>query len=355
MVKGLTYEISRHGQMIIAIVFILFILMLVLPFLPGMIELVKKEDADPLFISMNYKRSPRYLGNSFRNILQDAIKTIHGKTGFYDVHLSKKEQIEIRPSSAVASGRQINHLVLVRGDLFSDSHVQFNKEIHVVGNAAIGPNNVVQALSADGNVAVGDGTLVRRWLDAEGDIDIAPNCHLGISVSAGGQMKLSGNCFFHRLFAMPIVTGNGASLPTLTEPVPLPWLASRNREAFFMVGKQRTIPPRSAINTNMVFHKDIQIGANTIIRGDIKAYGMLVLEDDVTIDGNLFADGDIVIGKNARISGHTFSQGSVFISTKTIISRPNTIKSIIGKKSIQIEKSVIIHGYVSTEGRGLVI
>ena len=67
------------------------------------------------------------------------------------------------------------------------------------------------------------------------------------------------------------------------------------------------------------------------------------------------ADGDIFIEGNVRISGHVFSQQSIYISAQTIIGCPQKIKSIIGKKAVRIEKYVSIYGYVSTEGNGIVI
>jgi cytoskeletal protein CcmA (bactofilin family) len=97
---------------------------------------------------------------------------------------------------------------------------------------------------------------------------------------------------------------------------------------------------------------DVKIGKGCLFKGSIKSYGKLTLEENVTIYGNVFTDGDILIGRNARISGHVFSQMSIHISGQTVISNPDKIKSVIGKKFISIEEDVIIYGYVATEGEG---
>jgi hypothetical protein len=46
---------------------------------------------------------------------------------------------------------------------------------------------------------------------------------------------------------------------------------------------------------------------------------------------------------------------SIYISSQSVVSQPNKIKSVIGKKSITIEKNVTIYGYVATEGTGRTI
>jgi len=106
---------------------------------------------------------------------------------------------------------------------------------------------------------------------------------------------------------------------------------------------------------NIIFPQDVQIGYGSIFRGNMKSYGKLVLEHNVTVDGNVFADGDIIIGRGAIITGHVFSQKTVYISDGTVISCPDTIKSVIGKKSVRIEENVTIYVYVATEGEGSVV
>jgi len=81
----------------------------------------------------------------------------------------------------------------------------------------------------------------------------------------------------------------------------------------------------------------------------------LNIMENVTICGNVFADGDIRVGRGTIVLGNIFSQGSISLASGVKISRPNIIKSIIGKKEVTLEKDVIIYGYVSTEGVGMTI
>ena len=310
-------------------VFFLLLLMFLLPFLPGMRELVKKEDADPLFIPMDYKRNPRYFGTSFRGILRRGMEGLSGEPGFYDTVLSKKEKLEITLSSRIASGEKRERILLVKGKLFSGSHVHFQKEILVTNNAAIGPHNVLQALASDGNVEISEGTVFHRWLDAEGDIQIDENCILGISVSSGSSLLLSRNCVFRRLYGMPIITGKPPDISKCFDQTP-PYPSDRS----FIRCNDRYLPTGTIMPNHVVFSQGIKIGPKSIIGGNIKSYGDIVLEEGATIYGNVIADGSVFVGRNVSVRGHIFSQNGITISRGTIISRPDRIKSVINQHRI---------------------
>jgi len=341
--------------MMISIVFVLFILLFILPFLPGITELVRKEDAEPLYIAMNYIKDPRYFGKSFKELLHRATDGFTAAPGTRDVQLSKKESLEITGSMDVLNAEKIDHLLCVQGNFVSCGNAQFNKEVYVTGNASVGPNNIIQVMAANGNVTIGADVQLNRWLDADGNIDIGAHCNLGISASSGRKLRLGQDCLFRRLYGVPITTGDNRIIAMNHFKPPLPPTEPVPPELSFVRIKDHTVPPGTIMDKNVVFPQDVQIGYGSIFTGNIKSYGKLVLEDNVTIDGNLFADGDITIGRGAKISGHVFSQKNVYISGGTVVSCPDTIKSVIGKKSVRIEENVTIYGYVTTEGEGVVV
>ncbi len=341
--------------MTISIVFALFVLLFFLPFMPGIVELVMKEDADPLYIAMNYIKDPRYFGKSFKQLLNQATNNFTSRHGIHEVQLSKKEKLEITGSTNIPAAGQLNHLLCVQGNLVSGEKVQFNKEMYVTGNSSIGSGSAIHVLAADGNVVIGEDIRLKRWVDADGDIDIAARCNLGISASSGKILRLGPNCHFRRLYGVPVTTGDNGETMTGSLMTLLPPIEPMPPEMTFVRIKDRKIAPGSMIGKNVVFPQDVQIGHGSILRGDIKSYGKLILEDNVAIEGNIFADDDIIIGRGAKISGHVFSQKTVHISSGTVISRPGTIKSIVGKKSVRIEQNVTIYGYVTTEGEGIIV
>lgn len=341
--------------MLIATVFLSFILLLLLPFLPGIFELIRKKDADPLFIPMDYLRNPRYFGKSFKRLLHRATAGFTLSPGMRDVKLSKDEKVELTHSLNISGNKEINHILYIIGNLVSGSRVQFKNEVYVTGDATIGPNNIFQALAGDGNITIEEGVQFQRWLDAEGNIDVSRNCSLGISASSGKRLSLAEDCVFRRLNGMPIVTGHNIITSTNLSGRPLLSGGLLNSKLPFTRKKDASIPQGTIVHDDVVFLQDVKIGSGSVIKGTVKSYGRIILEDNVTVDGNIFADDDIFIGREAKIGGHIFSQMSVYISGQTTISFPDKIKSVIGKKSVKIEQDVVIYGYVATEGDGIVI
>lgn len=336
----------------IFVVFILFILMLLLPFLPGVAELIREEDSHPLYIPMEYMRNPRYFGISFKKIIFRAVGGLQRKAGRYNVVLSRKEKVKVCNSLDVEDGGSFDILLFIKGDLSTGSNVIFEKELYVDGCAATGARNVVQALIAEGEASIGSDTVFRRWLDAEGDVTIGANCKLGISVSSGRGLYLGPNCTFRRLYGLPIVTGDRDAVSDIEKEADSKDDLPSASESTFVRREDQSIAPGTVVEGHTVFTRNVSIGTGTVIRGTVKSYGRIELEDSVIVRGNVFSDDDIIIGRNVKIGGNVFSQKSVHIAERSIVGSPGKVKSVIGKKSIRMEKNVLVYGFVSTEGNG---
>lgn len=350
--KSPPFEDKKGFNYKIILAFIMFAVFFALPFFPAISEVIRKQDSNPLFISMDYNKDPRYFCKSFKKIIKIAVAGLTGDHHIREVVLSKKEDIEITESLHVKTGEQMEMLLYVQGDMVSDANVLFNKEIYVSGNAHIGPGNILHVLAVEGNIIIADGTTFERWLDAEGDLKVGSQCHLGISASCGGRLDIADGCVFRRLYGMPVTTGTVQNVDDMkglsVEPLLHPGSS-------FVRKTDKVVAEGSVLSGNIVFLKDVMIGRHSIVNGSVKCYGDITLEDNVKICGNIFADGKINIGRKAIISGHIFSQNSILISEHSVISKPGVIKSVLGKKSVRLAPDVTIYGYISTEGRGRVI
>lgn len=335
--------------------FILFIIVFALPFSPAIVEIIRKQDNYPLFISMEYKKDPRYFFNSFKKIINKAVTGLTDKNQVREVMLSKKENVQITESLRIPAATQVEHLLYVKGDMISDVGVHFKKEIYVSGNAYIGSDNVLRALAVEGNTKIAVGTTFKRWLDTQGNLEVGSNCFLGISATCGGKLCLAEDCSFRRLYGMPIITRNMSDVTEAENPAALSAYLSAEQELSFIRKTDRVIAQESVLKGNFLFLKDLRVGRNSVVNGSVKCYGDMELEENVTVYGNIFADGKITVGKGAIIGGHVFSQESILISEHSVISKPDVIKSVLGKKSVRLAPYVTIYGYISTEGKGRVI
>ncbi|MBN2242449.1 MAG: polymer-forming cytoskeletal protein [Acidobacteria bacterium] len=341
--------------MLIAIAALLLFALFALPFLPGILEWVRKQDAEPLFISMEYIRNPRYFGKSFRRILKSADFGTGTEPGIYTRVLSKEEKVEVTRCARFGENLEIDRVQVTIGELISSDRVLFNKEVYVAGNAVIGRDNVVHAIAGDGDITLGEGTKCRRWIDAEGTIRAGADCRLGISASSGEKLLLGRNCSFRRIFGMPILTGQGETAAGRADGATAPPGKLPSKGLNFVPVGDRAVAPGAVVKEDIVFLYDVEVGSGVRFEGSIKAHGALVLKDGVVVTGNIFSEGDIIIGKNAAVYGHVFSQKTVRIAGNSAISGPDKIKSVVGKKAVFLEPDVTIYGYVTTEGEGRTI
>lgn len=345
---------ASHGaNYIFVAACLLFMILLAGPFLPAILEIIRKKDADPLFISSNYSKDPRYFGKSYKQILKRAIAGLPAAPQISEVMLSKKESIQITQSISIPDSEKLANLLFVQGNLASGAGVHFQKEVYVAGDSDNGPYNIFRTLAAEGNVILGEATMFERWLDAEGDLEAGANCHLGVSAACGGRLRLGKGCSFRRLYGMPVATGKIRTPPDIDDPDEQPSGPSGPASSFI----RKTagwIEPESILYGDIIFLNDVRIGRHCVAHGSIKCYGDIRLEEHVTIHGNIFADGSIIIGRSAVIGGHIFSQNETIVSEDSVISRPDVIKSVLGKKSVRLSPNVTIYGYISTEGEGTV-
>jgi predicted acyltransferase (DUF342 family) len=341
--------------MTIIFAFTLLAVMFVSPFLPGIIEYYQKTDAAPLFVAADYSRRPRYFSDSFRRILTDSLIPLDmDNNQVMNVLLSKKEKIEMTTDRVIPAGQTINHLICVMGDLNSGNDVKFNSNIFAAGNVCLGKSNYVHVLAADGDVTIAEGLKLNRWVDAQETLDISENCDLGLSATSGSILRIDKNCRFRRLYGMPIIVGINQQLETVNRIQDFS-AASNSPDNVLIRKRKKKMTENTEVVNNIVFEKSVKIGQGCIFRGAVKSYGNLDIKENVTIHGNVFADGDIRVGSGSVVRGNIFSQGSIFLAQGVRISRPKVLKSVIGKKAVNIEKGVIIYGYVATEGEGLTL
>ena len=316
-----------------------------LPFLPGIIELIKKEDANHLFVSMDYTKESRFFARSFKDKLTKATQDGNVNPGLYDLQLSRPEVLEIMEDQEISDNTRFQNISLFKFDLITGRNVTADKEIYVRGSAHIGEKNQLRALAADQDVYLAQGTKIHRWVDAENNLYIEQMCHLGMSATAGGKITLTSGCRFKRLSGDPISTlspvegrspGRGLAKPILS--------SSKHRD---ILSKEES--------ADIIERGGVTIHARTLIRQAVRTYGDLILQDQVVIQGNLFAEGDIEIGPGSQIHGNIFSQGKVFLKEHVTVGTPGMVKSVIGKKGVVLGYGVAIYGYIGTEGTGEVL
>jgi predicted acyltransferase (DUF342 family) len=336
----------------ISITLLVLMAFILIPFLPGFIELFRPKDEKPLALNMNFSKDYKYFGKSFQKILENGLGTKHiTEPGEYTLMLSKPEKVRVVERGRVSDQETIDEILYVLADFTSGSDAEFRKEIYVRGSCKIGDRNTLRALYCEGDLVIGEGTAVIRWVDGDRDIEIKEGCRLGVSVASTKRLAVARHCSFSRMFGLPILTYK-AKLPEMPPEIQVKNIS----DTTMVITKGEIIfPPRTNISNDIVTHQRIVFRGKSFAKANIKSYRDIIIEEGSRVEGNLFSERNVVIEAGCTITGNIFSQGQVKIGNAVQVGQEGQIKSVIAKKGLFLEGNVTIYGYIMTEGEGKVL
>ncbi|MCP5053557.1 MAG: hypothetical protein GY940_40700 [bacterium] len=368
--------------MSITMVLLAFILMSMAPFLMAIKELKRPKDDGSLYIDMHHSKDPFYFGRAFQKLVEKKIAPNGFDRAQVNIKLSKMEPVEISSCKVIPNDTEINRLFYIKRDLSTGSRVIMNKDVYVKGAVRINKNNTLRAIYGEEDIRLDRDCRVVRWVCGEKNMTVAGGADLGRSATCEGRMELEPNCRFHALFAAPVSTSDGTipenshwplkvrvpkktawkiikkhvSISCNEEDVEKEQENQEENNLHWNVTQQRvTIEAGSEITSNFVARRELVIKENCQIQATVKAYGDVFIRKNSVIHGDIFAEGNIHISENCILMGNVFSQAGITIGNGVRISRPDSIKSVIGKRSVEIGKNTVIYGYVLTEGTGMTV
>jgi cytoskeletal protein CcmA (bactofilin family) len=368
-----------------------FVLMCCLPLLPGLIEVLRPRDRYPLPVNLDYVKDPRYLGNSLRVILaramarndappgamgdrahqgEDPSMQDLGATGaperllgegVHQLELSRPESVRITGHHEIGAGERCHDVLAVRGDLIAADGAVLEREVHVRGSVRLADTVSLRALACDGEAHLGRGVSVLRWIDAHGDIVADEGCRLGQHCACGARLRLQDDCRFARLFGAEVTTPNGRS-----RTVPLA-RGPRFRERPEGSGDTRniddvlrcergdlTIDAGGTLQSDLLVYGDLTVQDGVTIDGTLRVSGSVHVNEGVVVHGSIIADGPVTLGAGTTVAGNVFSQQTVLVEPGVQVGRKGAVKSLIGNRGVVLRQEVVVHGYVLTEGEGVV-
>ncbi|NWG75362.1 MAG: hypothetical protein HXY24_12255 [Rubrivivax sp.] len=345
-----TYWLGVSAYILITVLVLMAFILI--PFLPGLIELFRPRDEKPLVLNMNFSKDYKYFGKSFQKLLEDGLGTKHiTEPGEYTLLLSKPEKVRVVERKQGRDKETIDEILYVLTDFASGNGAEFRKEVYVRGSCKIGERNTLRALYCEGDLVIGEGTIIVRWVDGDKDIEVREGCRLGVSVASPKRLDVARHCTFSRMFGLPILTYR-AELPKIATDIHV-----RNISDMTMVITKKEIifPPGTTIPSDIVTHQGIVFRGKSFVKANIKSYHDIIIEEGSRVEGNLFSERDVVIEPGCTIMGNIFSQGQVKIGNAVRVGQEGQIKSVIAKKGVFIEGNVSIFGYLMTEGEGRVL
>ncbi|MEG2928939.1 MAG: DHHW family protein [Oscillospiraceae bacterium] len=338
----------------------LSMILMVLPIFAAMLS-AYMEKSEPLFIRQENSKNPRYFAISFSKMIEKALETYDG-SGV--LHLSRDEKILEADIVPLEPGAECNELVCAVGKEFAPPEgVQFNKEIYAKYNVSLVGTKSVRAVASGENLYIGAGTKLVRWADALGDVTAEENCQLGISVSAGRELRIGKNCSFRRLYAKEIIFDEKDETKDITPAqrkiLELEKSLNHSPSASKIIQRgvkyvdENNTDENQCLNASIITKHDLTVLNGYIVQGNVRSHKSVRLDKGGVICGNLFAEGDVFLENDSRVYGDIFSQGSIFIGANVHIGQYGKVKSIVAREKIQIDHSSRVFGYISAEKGGL--
>ncbi len=345
--RSIVISAERHNWLLL--IQFLAVLVLFLPVVPSLREIYRPKDDKPLNINMEYAKDPRYFDKAFRHMIKGAMS--NEDPGMQMVSLSKQDRVEVIKSTGnQGNGEALDHILFVTGDLSTEASARFDKEIYVSGRAQIGKLNSLRALVCDGDVDLGEGTVVTRWVGSPGTIRVSDNCVLGVRTACDEDIFIGRNTFFRSLYGKQIHIGEGADNALVMNENERPESLYQKKQKKKRKNGQLWMPRRVLVPSKTRRKKDIDskrdlvIGEDSHIEGNVRTRGKLTLNENVIIEGDVMAEKDIIIKRGCVIRGRVLSKMSIYVAEDFVLGAQEAPRSMIAKGELEIGEESRIYG-----------
>lgn len=331
----------------ILLLFAITLLMLLLTLVPALLEWYAKTDAEPLRVVREQDTSIRHFATSFRtqvNTFFDdhGIELDNPPTPFNAVwHIDEPISFlgaapapEFSPDEV--KSRRINRVLIGASSMFLPGDMVYEEEVYCCGDLTTGDRTAYRALYAEGEISLGNESVVVRWLHAGGGVTVGTASRLLGRLSADQSVTLGVDCEFERIsspvirFAPDNVTARHLNDRLTREPWdPDEPLQSIDRETL-KANASLSIPDYVRVEKNLIVKRDLSYGVGVAVVGDSKAGKVMRIGRGAVIRGSLVCAGLIEIEADCRIKGPVISELGIRIGTGCVIgtpARPTTVSA----------------------------
>lgn len=320
----------------------LSVILLAIPFLgmglllivPGLVEWIRPEDANPLPIDGLYSKHDEIFADRFRQLASTWWGN-HDERGHGCVNL--------------ASGTILAQPLLIEV-LTSGPGIVLLEEAWSQKSLDLGPGGHARALVSDGTINLDSGCTVRRWIHADGAVILGHSCEVVARITSKESVRMAEGCR-SQLISAPTIEWQSPHRPMHLE---IPTHARKwiRRHPIKEIGKNWNIPrqgggPGSTVFVNgdlildsdadidfpLVVRGNLYIRRGALIAGDIKAHGDLVVEGS-TVVGNLCCSGRLLVGEGSWVQGCLRGDAFVWLGNEVVVGRPNRPEAVVGDRII---------------------
>jgi hypothetical protein len=313
----------------------LFVLVLALPAVPSMFEVRRPKDDGRLHIMEQYVRDPRFFGRSFRHKLAPFVNEARGnRYGRAELQMRTDEEVRWSPDLLIPALERLRGIGV--GERVVVGHGAGIRDAYALGHLDVEHDVVARTLTSDATMHIGSAVQVLRWIDADGDIDVASDTDLGLSASGGARVTLGERVRFERVWGAPVASHTA------------------HREPYELSQRKATLVDAKSVGDkqSLILYGPVRVAAGTAIPAHLKVHGPIAIEAGVRVGGNVIARGDVTLAADVTIGGHIFAEGDIRLGPRSRVSRESVSKTVYATGAVLIANDVEVFGWVVSENGG---
>jgi cytoskeletal protein CcmA (bactofilin family) len=348
--------------------FILLLTLLMLPFIPGIMEIRRKQDAEPLRVARHYDVDIHYFANRFHTYIKthfaQSLAALHSQAQTLQGELEDGSRYcLVAREAALAFERPERHaqvttrMFIANADLELPGAMSYLNELYANGSIAGADENIYRAMFAGTDIALGQHSMLLRWMHAQGAIRLANGCIMYGRVSADKRIVFAGQAQFRRLNAPQIQFGKPLPAPAPTtqarkeiqpEELPVEVEVAAGR---WLIEDDLELPDNSCIHANLVVTGSLRLGDNCEIHGSIKSHKTLRIQAGCAIHGSVVSMQDIHLGTATSLKGPLISEAQIHVVANCRIGT-ETLPTTVSAEEIHIQGDCVAHGTVWARSAG---
>jgi hypothetical protein len=285
--------------------------------------------ASPTEIDLDYVRRDDWFAQSFRSrIAQWSVAPATQTHTQFRVFEAKGAKLIESEQSRANSRTGTMEIYSFTNDFACFPESVFARELSVKGNAEIGAQSHLQAITAGGHLKLGAAVKVARWVDADGEVTLGPDTAIGARATSRYALRAATGARA-KLMSAPIITSDGyaerffdrASVPArgaLQFPLATggasPALTQMDDNCMLHHGDLHFQLPVE-IRTRLIVRGSFSCPSGSLLHHDIKAEGELSVGPESLVLGNLTAGGRLALFDNCQFEGVLHAGADMLLAT----------------------------------------
>jgi hypothetical protein len=335
------------------LIYVAFAICVVGPFLPGILVLISGRDASPLHVDPAYSRDPRYLGLSLRQKIAPIMADAPAGTRMRFLDRGH-EFARVVDDCDTPDGMTFTDVIISRGPSKLGKRT-YLLDVFAREGIDIGAESKLRSASTDGDLRLGERSVVARWLDAGRGIVVGRGSDLGLSASATSVLSIDEGTKFRRVFGHPVfVSAPAAAVPNDAQTPVFERAPGQPSERELHDGG-RFVSAGETVDADIIAKEKVELKSTAVVRGSIKSNSDVVLNDNSIVYGNIVARGNVKIGNHCAVTGHVFAERSIAIGSETVVGTPGRPKTVQALEAVSLSAGARIYGWVIAENGGTVL